>query len=243
MNSTSYLKVINGLNRYCLIGECKCNRNKLNKKKDFMKKFTLILIMLITSLFSVFAQNRRIVLDKTDDNVRVIEAQGTKIGGFTATKILFIGLQTWVSPQDTTQVMVTNVNTLSPMGAFDDAIMLIKTMDDEVLELYCVTSDNNFTNINYGSPTITTTKWRNRLTSTYNSNSVNVSRNINYWHTTPSMIEKLKVGVKKIKIQYLKGVYEKEFKKDEIGKILYDSFLSEIKHINGDKNKDFKKDF
>ena len=54
------------------------------------------------------------------------------------------------------------------------------------------------------------------------------------------MIEKLKVGVKKIKIQYLKGVYEKEFKKDEIGKILYDSFLSEIKHINGDKNKDFK---
>ena len=208
-----------------------------------MKKFTLILIMLITSLFSVFAQNRRIVLDKTDDNVRVIEAQGTKIGGFTATKILFIGLQTWVSPQDTTQVMVTNVNTLSPMGAFDDAIMLIKTMDDEVLELYCVTSDNNFTNTKYGSPTITTTKWRNRITSTYNSNSVNVSRNINYWHTTPSMIKKLKVGVKKIKIQYLKGVYEKEFKKDEIGKILYDSFLSEIKHINRDKNKDFKKDF
>ena len=208
-----------------------------------MKKFTLILIMLITSLFSVIAQNRRIVLDKTDDNVRVIEAQGTKIGGFTATKILFIGLQTWVSPQDTTQVIVTNVNTLSPMGAFDDAIMLIKTMDDEVLELYCVTSDNNFANIKYGSPTITTTKWRNRITSTYNSNSVNVSRNINYWHTTPSMIENLKVGVKKIKIQYLKGVYEKEFKKDEIGKILYDSFLSEIKHINRDKNKDFKKDF
>lgn len=208
-----------------------------------MKKFTLILIMLITSLFSVFAQNRRIVLDKTDDNVRVIEAQGTKIGGFTATKILFIGLQTWVSPQDTTQVMVTNVNTLSPMGAFDDAIMLIKTMDDEVLELYCVTSDNNLANIKYGSPTITTTKWRNRITSIYNSNSVNVSRNINYWHATPSIIEKLKVGVKKIKIQYLKGVYEKEFKKDEIGKILYDSFLSEIKHINRDKNKDFKKDF
>ena len=199
--------------------------------------------MLLMSVFASNAQNRNIVIDKIDNDVRIIEAQGTMIGGFTATKILFIGLQTWVTQQDTTFVIVTNVNTSSRLGAFDDAIMLIKTMDDEVLELYSITSDNNIKNISYDNPTVTTTRYKNIITSTYNSNSVDVSRNINYWYVTPEIIEKLKVGIKKIKIQFENGVYEKEFKKDKIGKILYDSYLTELKQISIDKNKDFKNDF
>lgn len=207
-----------------------------------MKKL-LCYLMLLMNVFASNAQNRKIVIDKIDNDVRIIEAQGTMIGGFTATKILFIGLQTWVTQQDTTFVIVTNVNTSSRLGAFDDAIMLIKTMDDEVLELYSITSDNNIKNISYGNPTVTTTRYKNIITSTYNSNSVDVSRNINYWYVTPEIIEKLKVGIKKIKIQFENGVYEKEFKKDKIGKILYDSYLTELKQFSIDKNKDFKKDF
>lgn len=207
-----------------------------------MKKL-LCYLMLLMSVFASNAQNRKIIIDKIDNDVRIIEAQGTMIGGFTATKILFIGLQTWVTQQDTTFVIVTNINTLSRLGAFDDAIMLIKTMDDEVLELYSITSDNNIKNISYGNPTVTTTRYKNIITSTYNSNSVDVSRSINYWYVTPEIIEKLKVGIKKIKIQFENGVYEKEFKKDKIGKILYDSYLTELKQISIDKNKDFKNDF
>ena len=207
-----------------------------------MKKL-LCYLMLLMSVFASNAQNRKIVIDKIDNDVRIIEAQGTMIGGFTATKILFIGLQTWVTQQDTTFVIVTNVNTSSRLGAFDDAIMLIKTMDDEVLELYSITSDNNIKNISYGNPTVTTTRYKNIITSTYNSNSVDVSRNINYWYVTPEIIEKLKVGIKKIKIQFENGVYEKEFKKDKICKILYDSYLTELKQISINKNKDFKNDF
>ena len=207
-----------------------------------MKKL-LCYLMLLMSVFASNAQNRNIVIDKIDNDVRIIEAQGTMIGGFTATKILFIGLQTWVTQQDTTFVIVTNVNTSSRLGAFDDAIMLIKTMDDEVLELYSITSDNNIKNISYGNPTVTTTRYKNIITSTYNSNSVDVSRNINYWYVTPEIIEKLKVGIKKIKIQFENGVYEKEFKKDKICKILYDSYLTELKQISINKNKDFKNDF
>lgn len=207
-----------------------------------MKKL-LCYLMLLMSVFASNAQNRKIIIDKIDNDVRIIEAQGTMIGGFTVTKILFIGLQTWVTQQDTTFVIVTNVNTSSRLGAFDDAIMLIKTMDDEVLELYSITSDNNIKNISYGNPTVTTTRYKNIITSTYNSNSVDVSRNINYWYVTPEIIEKLKVGIKKIKIQFENGVYEKEFKKDKIGKILYDSYLTELKQISIDKNKDFKNDF
>lgn len=173
-----------------------------------MKKL-LCYLMLLMNVFASNAQNRKIVIDKIDNDVRIIEAQGTMIGGFTATKILFIGLQTWVTQQDTTFVIVTNVNTSSRLGAFDDVIMLIKTMDDEVLELYSITSDNNIKNISYGNPTVTTTRYKNIITSTYNSNSVDVSRNINYWYVTPEIIEKLKVGNKKIKIQFENGVYSR----------------------------------
>ena len=128
-----------------------------------MKKL-LCYLMLLMSVFASNAQNRNIVIDKIDNDVRIIEAQGTMIGGFTATKILFIGLQTLVTQQDTTFVIVTNVNTSSRLGAFDDAIMLIKTMDDEVLELYSITSDNNIKNISYGNPTVTTTRYKNIIT-------------------------------------------------------------------------------
>lgn len=207
-----------------------------------MKKILCYLILLL-SVFTINAKTRKIVIDKQIENTRVIEAQGTSIGGFTATKILFIGLQTWVSPKDTSLIVITNVNTSFPLGAFDNSIMLIKTMDEKVIELRSATSDNNTTNIKYGNPSITTTIWKNRITSIYNSNSVTVCRNINYWIITPEIINELSKGIKKIKIQYEKGVYEKEFKKDEIGKILYDSYIIEKSYIQINKEDKFKQDF
>lgn len=207
-----------------------------------MRKLLFIFVVL-TTLFSAQAQNRKIVIDETSGNLRIIEAIGTRIGGITATKILNIGLQTWVTPQDTTFVIGTNVNTLVPLGAFNKAIMLVKTMDDEVLEFHCVKSDNNTVNVKYGDPTVTATRIGNSISYSYHSNSTKVARNINYWLVTPAIIDKLKKGIKKIKIQYDKGVYEKQFKKDEIGEIIYDSYLSVIKRISFDKNEDFKSNF
>ena len=95
------------------------------------------------TLTTAYSQNRQIVVDKVNDNVRIIEAKGTCIGGFTATKLLFIAMQTYVSPQDTVHKIITNVNTSHPLGAFDDAIMLIRTMNDEVIELHSANSNNN----------------------------------------------------------------------------------------------------
>lgn len=199
-----------------------------------MKKvFTLLMIVGMT-LISFASNKHKIVIDKMQDDTRVVEAKGTKIGGFTSTKLLFIGLQTWTSPNDTTFVVITNVieNSNFPLGAMNNAIMLIKTMDDEVIELNSVLSENNSQKVSLGNPTITISRWKNRINTIYNSNSVNVSKNINYWYITPDIIEKLKGGVKKVKIQFQNGIYEKEFKKDEIGHVLYESYLVEIEHVN-----------
>ena len=124
------------------------------------------------------------------------------------------------------------MNSAYPLGVFDKARMLVKLMDDEVIELHSVTSDYSETTIQYAKPTITSTVWKNRITSTYNSNSIDVSRNINYWHVTPEIINKFRKGVKK-------------FKKDKFGEILYDSYISELNYINSEHKKvdTFKKDF
>ena len=212
-------------------------------KYKVMKKILYCLLLLL-SVFTINAKPRKIVIDKQVENARIIEAQGTSIGGFTATKILFIGLQTWVSPQDTSLVVVTNVNTSVPLGAFYNSIMLIKTKDGRVIELRSATSDNNTTDIKYGNPSVTTTIWKNRITSTYNSNQTTICRNINYWIITPEIINELSKGIEKIKIQYENGVYEKEFKKDEIGKVLYDSYITEQDYIQMHKEDDnFRQDF
>lgn len=68
---------------------------------------------------------------------------------------------------------------------------------------------------------------------------------INYWHVTPEIINKFRKGVKKVKIEFTDDNYEKEFKKDKFGEILYDSYISELNYINSEHKKvdTFKKDF
>ena len=208
-------------------------------------KVLVCLVFAFVVTMSATAGNRKIVIDKIHDDVRVVEALGTKIGGFTATKVLFTGLQLWVSPTDTTCVMVTNVATgIHDLGAMDDALMLIKTMDGEVIELQSITSENNTKVHKIGNPTVTVTKWKNRISTIYNSNEFEIKRNINYWYVTPEIIDKLNKGVKKVKIQFENGVYEKEFKKDEIGHVVYDSYLSELQHVmTTNSNDNFRVDF
>ena len=193
-----------------------------------MKKYLLIFVMLIATITNVNAQTRKIVVDKQVDSVRTIEALGTCVRKFTDSKILNIGLQTWISPNDTSFCVITNVNSSYPLGVFNNARMLVKLMDDEVIELHSVTSEYTETTIQYAKPTITSTVWKNRITSTYNSNSIDVSRNINYWHVTPEIINKFRKGVKKVKIEFTDDNYEKEFKKDKFGEILYDSDISKL---------------
>ena len=61
-------------------------------KYKVMKKILYCLLLLL-SVFTINAKPRKIVIDKQVENARIIEAQGTSIGGFTATKILFIGYE------------------------------------------------------------------------------------------------------------------------------------------------------
>ena len=173
---------------------------------------------------------------KIQDTVRIIKAQGTCLR-LMATKRLFITMQTYISPLDTVIKIITNVKTFCdsssfsmPVVEFGKDIMVIETVDNEIITLYSTSAKNNIEIRPYG------TTYR-RFHYTY--------RHLHYWNISVENINKLKSGVKKIKIKskWGEGLYEKEFEKDKIGTILYDGYLSELKQMAKDKNQDFKDNF
>lgn len=163
---------------------------------------------------------------KIRDTVRFIER------GSTVTQMLFIAMQTYASPLDTVIKIITNVRTFCksesfamPLIEFNKAIMVIETVDNEIITLYS-TSAADYIELR---PSMAYT----------------IYRHLHYWNISVENINKLKSGVKKIKIkiEWGKGLYEKEFEKDKIGTILYDGYLSELKQMTKDKNQDFKDNF
>ena len=163
---------------------------------------------------------------KIRDTVRFIER------GSTVTQMLFIAMQTYASPLDTVIKIITNVRTFCksesfamPLIEFNKAIMVIETVDNEIITLYS-TSAADYIELR---PSMAYT----------------IYRHLHYWNISVENINKLKSGVKKIKIkiEWEKGLYEKEFEKDKIGTILYDGYLSELKQMAKDKNQDFKGNF
>ena len=165
---------------------------------------------------------------KIRDTVRFIER------GSTVTQMLFIAMQTYASPLDTVIKIITNVKTCwksksfsMPLVEFNKAIMVIETVDNEIITLYS-------TSYKFGIERIPPWAYR-----------INIYRHLHYWNISVENINKLKSGVKKIKIkiEWEKGLYEKEFEKDKIGTILYDGYLSELKQMAKDKNQDFKGNF
>ena len=114
-----------------------------------------------------------------------------------------------------------------PLVEFDKAIMVIETVDNEIITLYS-----------------TSYKFDIEIRPSYEYAKY-IYRHLHYWNISVENINKLKSGVKKIKIKSKcgKGLYEKEFEKDKIGTILYDGYLSELKQMAKDKNQDFKDNF
>lgn len=209
-----------------------------------MKKIiTFIMFITVSMCMYMHAENRKVVVDEIQHGVHVVEPLGTKIGGFTETKPLFIGLQRWTTETDTLYVVCTNVCTLYDLGVRDDALMLIKTTNGDVIELESVMADSNNYTYRYGSPTITVTRFKNMVTARYNDNSTNVVRNINYWKVSEEDLSKIKDGIIKIRIMFKNGTYDKSFKKDKIGNVLWESYETLLNYNDNTAKDDFRKDF
>lgn len=77
-------------------------------------------------------------------------ALGIRAGNFiTPTEVRITGVQIWDTPIDTEYVLVTHSNSNGELGAMDDMLMFIRTMDGERFFLRSVGSQVSKNDINY----------------------------------------------------------------------------------------------
>ena len=100
-----------------------------------------------------------------------------------------------------------------------DGVMLIKLMNDSIIELPCFSVNVKQTDTKVSSYSIGNT--------TYISNS-DIYRNEATYLINYKDIQKLKIGVKKIRVQTISGFVEKEYSKDKCGANLFNSFVRVI---------------
>lgn len=103
-----------------------------------------------------------------------------------------------------------------------DGIMLIKLMDNSVIELNCITKSNNVTGVKINSFSFGY--------STYVSSN-NTYSNWACYSISYNDLQRLKVGVKKVRVQTDNGFIEKEYSKDKCGVRLFNSFTKVIKEL------------
>lgn len=104
----------------------------------------------------------------------------------------------------------------------EDGIMLIKLMDNSVIELNCITKSNKVTGVKINSFSFGY--------STYVSSN-NTYSNWACYSISYNDLQRLKVGVKKIRVQTDNGFIEKEYSKDRCGVMLFNSFVKIIKEL------------
>lgn len=194
-----------------------------------MKKIALFALLGLSFFVNVFAQ--KVTLDKVDDSY-VLSTEEIICRSFTDRMVLSVSLSA-IKSGDTITYMINNrVGTLSPSKLPADATILYKTLDDEVLKFKSISSSkHSSTETHYlGSGekeySVHTYKVGNSYRTKISTNELNTQTIVSSFLISEEELLKLISGVKKIRIELYPDNYEKEFKKDKIGKALKSQYES-----------------
>lgn len=121
-----------------------------------------------------------------------------------------------ISKQDTIYYIIATVES-DRLKFLKESTMMIRTFDEEVIKLEGALIDNDTQSVGIMSGNIMIP--------------VPVISSTAQFIVTPSQLKSLKVGIAKVRLSTIPITHERSFKKDKIGKKLYEFYLKE-------KNKD-----
>lgn len=184
-----------------------------------MKSKILLFVLLITSM-SCPAQN--IIYDTLIEGERKVETSvitylDNKVG--LSWNFGLIGYHA-DGADEITYFIILNIISSHPIEYRNVAPMRVKTFDD------CT-----FTTIGHG-----------KQTNSFYKDGSTYYRNITYHPMVGDMLDSLACGIKKIRVMTAGGYVECEFKKDKVGKRLYESYVN-IRERMGAKAPSFADDF
>lgn len=186
-----------------------------------MKKMFFALAALMVALPMV-AQDYKIIHDETDsDGHRVILCEKINTRTFTDKQVFNIGMSAIVYTHadgrtDTTKYVGIQVNSLIDYKVEKGMLLLIKTVDDDVIELYSTDACH---------AKLLDMIW------TGSNHIKNYGASVNY-KITESDLAKLKKGIVKIRQEIVAGKHEKEYKKEKHIQKVTDAIINHDKLIN-----------
>ena len=170
-----------------------------------MKK---ILTTVLISLISIFSYAQKIVIDEMQNDLRVVETSAIVARNFTDTKVYIFGLRGYsYNTEDVDYILIIRINGFSNISENSKKV-LIKTFNNNVLNLSTLSSSNNKYNLQVIGNHI-----------------YNLDYCIFYVPISENDIITLKSGLKKLRIELDSGYIDKEYKKDKVGEKLYNSYL------------------
>lgn len=187
-----------------------------------MRKFVFMAVM-FASFFAASAQ--KVTLSKIDNSF-VLSTEEIICRSFTDRMVLSVSLTAIKEGEETIYMVNNRVTTLAPSKLPDDATVLYRTFDDEVLKFKSITeSKNSSTQTFYlGSGTkevsVSAYKVGNTWRAKTYTNEMNTQTITSSFLVSEEELIKLMSGVKKIRIELYPDQYEKDFKKDKIGQAL-----------------------
>lgn len=201
-----------------------------------MKKIILSLIMIIVSIAS-FGQT--IIKDNEKNNIRTVEATGITARSFTDRVVWNLGLEVHqdLNNKDSIQyILIINLNAMTEIPITDNGMFLIKTFNDDVIELTNLYSNHNTVTLGYS--------YHQPILGNIGTVSTNnIHRNIAYFIITENQLKLLEAGVKKVRVETDNGYEEKEYKKDKCGKFLFNSYNVINNYLKTTKTKSIKDNF
>ena len=182
-----------------------------------------LIFLFVFGIMSLTGFSQIIINEKLNDSTYVKVSGMTTCRSFTDTQVLNVGVKQLVVNNDTAWYVAICINQMGMGEIPQDGRMLLKTIDNETIELYNDASAKSVLTINNGTTT-TAYSYGRTLRMTTRDTSIKVNQLIGYYAITEEILNKLFNGILKVRIELTNKNYDKEFKKDKVGKALYNHY-------------------
>ena len=197
-----------------------------------------IILTIVFTLVSILSFGQKIIKDTENDGIRTVETTGIVARSFTDRVVWNFGLEAHQNlNKDSIQyILCINLNDTKKIPIVNNGVFLIKTFNDDIIELTNIYSNHNTVTLGYS--------YHRPILGNIGTVSANeIHRNIAYFIITENQLKLLEFGVKKVRVETDNGYEEKEYKKDKCGKFLFNSYNVINNYLKTTKIKSIKDNF
>lgn len=197
-----------------------------------------IILIIVFTLVSILSFGQKIIKDTENEGIRTVETTGIVARSFTDRVVWNFGLEAHQNlNKDSIQyILCINLIDTKKIPIANNGVFLIKTFNDDIIELTNIYSNHNTVTLGYS--------YHRPILGSIGTVSANeIHRNIAYFIITENQLKLLEFGVKKVRVETNNGYEEKEYKKDKCGKFLFNSYNVINDYLKTTKIKSIKDNF